>query len=253
MAFQEYAQYYDLLYQDKDYKTEANYVVSLIKKFHPETLKILEFGSGTGVHGRIFSDLGFTVCGIEKSHEMIKFGNQNAGSSNKNGQFTCVAGDCTVTFINYDFDTVVSLFHVLNYQITDQKIGAMFRNAHRQISQGGIFIFDYWFAPAVWHQGPKLRIKKIDNEKFKITRIAEPVCYEDANIVDVNYLTYIENLADNSIKKIEESHKLRAFGLDEIHEFSRSAGFEILTSEEWITKATPSRETWGVCTVLRKI
>ena len=146
MVFKEYAQYYDLLYQDKDYKSEAKYVVSLIKKFHPKAQKILEFGSGTGVHGRIFSDLGFTVSGIEKSHEMIEFGNQNADSFHEKGQFTCISGDCTETFINDDFDTVVSLFHVLNYQITDDKVIAMLRNAHRQITQGGIFIFDYWFA-----------------------------------------------------------------------------------------------------------
>ena len=253
MFFQKYAQYYDLLYQDKDYKSEAEYVVSLINKFHPKAQKILEFGSGTGVHGRIFSDLGFTVSGIEKSHAMMEFGNQNAKLSNEKGQFTCVYGDCTETFINDDFDSVVSLFHVLNYQITDEKVGAMFKNAHRQISQGGIFIFDFWFAPAVWYQRPKLRIKKIENEKFRITRIAEPVCYEDANLVDINYITYIENLLDNSIRKIEESHKIRAFSLNEINEFSRATGFEVLTSEEWMTKANPSKETWGVCTVLRRV
>ena len=253
MVFQKYAQYYDLLYQNKDYKTEAKYVVSLIQKFHPKAQKILEFGSGTGVHGRIFSDFGYTVCGIEKSLEMIEFGKQNSYLSDAKGQFKCVYGDCTETFINNDFDTVVSLFHVLNYQITDEKVDAMFRNAHRQISKGGIFIFDFWFAPAVWYQRPKPRIKKVENEKFRITRIAEPVCYEEENLVNINYLTYIENLSDKTISKIEESHKLRAFGLNEINEFSRSAGFEVLTSEEWMTRTNPSKETWGVCSVLRKV
>ena len=39
MVFEKYAQYYDLLYQDKDYRAESNYVISLIDKFHAKTKK----------------------------------------------------------------------------------------------------------------------------------------------------------------------------------------------------------------------
>lgn len=253
MVFKKYAKYYDLLYKDKDYKTECEYVVSLIKEFHPKTKKILEFGSGTGIHGRVLSNLGFLVSGIELSPEMIKFGDQNAGFPNGIGSFTCFQGDCTETFINDDFDAVLSLFHVLNYQISDDMVYSMFRNAHRQISKGGIFILDYWFAPAVWYQRPKLRIKNTENDEFNITRIAEPECNEGANQINVNYKTFIESFSNNCIEKIEETHKLRTFCSNEIRQFSRSTGFEVLISEEWMTKNVPSKETWGVCSVLRKL
>lgn len=46
-----YLRYYDLLYKDKDYKREADYVDALIKKYHPEPKSIknlLELGCGTG-------------------------------------------------------------------------------------------------------------------------------------------------------------------------------------------------------------
>ena len=253
MAFQEYAEYYDLLYKNKDYKSECEYVVSLIKQFHPQTKKILEFGSGTGIHGRILSDLGFSVSGIELSPEMIRFGDQNADSSKGSDSFKCFQGDCTETFISDDFDAVLSLFHVLNYQISDDIVLSMFRNAHRQISQGGIFIFDYWYAPAVWYQQPKLRIKNTENEKFRLTRIAEPECNRDTNQIDVHYKTYIQNSSDNFVRKIEETHKLRTFCSNEILKFSRLTGFEVLSSEEWMTKNIPSKETWGVCSVLKKL
>ena len=48
MVFEKYAQYYDLLYQEKDYRSETDYILSLIKKYQPKTEKILEFGSGSG-------------------------------------------------------------------------------------------------------------------------------------------------------------------------------------------------------------
>ena len=49
-VFSSYARYYDLLYRDKDYAAEAEYVASLIRKFHPAARSIIELGSGTGIH-----------------------------------------------------------------------------------------------------------------------------------------------------------------------------------------------------------
>ena len=54
-------------------------------------------------------------------------------------------------------------------------------------------------------------------------------------------------------KKIQETHEMRAFDLGEITQFSCSAGFEILHSEEWMTQLLPSAKTWGVCSIVRKI
>jgi SAM-dependent methyltransferase len=253
MVFVKYAKYYDLLYQDKDYKAESDYISSLIKKYHPETKKILEFGSGSGIHGRLLGDLGYQVYGIERSQQMIDLGYKKADLNEPISNFNCVLGDCTKTFIGNDFDAVISLFHVISYQTSNKSITAMLNNACRQLKPGGIFIFDYWYAPAVWNYRPTLCVKKVENSELKITRIAEPECWEDKNRVDVNYLTFVEDLSSGQISKIEETHEMRAFDLDEITQFSSSAGFEVLHSEEWITKLSPSHTTWGVCSVLKKV
>ena len=155
-------------------------------------------------------------------------------------------------FLGDDFDAVISLFHVLSYQTSNESITAMLNNASKQLKPGGIFIFDYWYSPAVWNYRPTLRVKKVENSKLKITRIAEPDCWEDKNRVDVNYLTFVEDLASGKISKIEETHEMRAFGLYEITQFSNSCGFEVLQSEAWITKESPSPATWSVCTILKK-
>ena len=74
MVFQEYAEYYDLIYQDKDYLSETDYVISLIEKYHPNSENVLELGSGSGIHGRILASKGFKVSGIERSQHMIDLG-----------------------------------------------------------------------------------------------------------------------------------------------------------------------------------
>jgi len=128
----------------------------------------------------------------------------------------------------------------------------MLKNAHRQLKPSGVFIFDYWYAPAVWYMSPTLRVKRANNQQLAITRIAEPECFRDLNIVHVNYQTFVEDLKRKHISEIKETHEMRAFETDEIKEFANQTGFALLHSEEWLTSHTPSKETWGVCTVLQK-
>ena len=252
MVFDKYAQYYDLLYQDKDYQRETDYILSYIKKHHPETINILEFGSGSGIHGRLLANAGFQVRGIERSQEMIDQGHSANLGKNQNSNFSCIQGDCKSTILGDDFDAVISLFHVLSYQTSNEEVLAMLKNAHRQLKPGGIFIFDYWYAPAVWYLGPKLRVKQVRNKQLAITRIAEPECFREQNIVKVNYQTFVEDLKSNHISKIKETHEMRAFNTEEIREFASQTGFTPLHSEEWLTSHTPSKDTWGVCTTLQK-
>lgn len=252
MVFEKYAHYYDLLYQDKDYEAECDYLISLVKRFKQQTKKILEFGSGSGIHGRILANAGFEVIGIERSQEMIDLGLSSNKVSNKNANFSCFKGDCTSAFIGNDFDSVISLFHVLSYQTSDDEVLSMLMNANRQLKQGGIFILDYWYAPAVWNISPSIRVKKVKNEELVITRIAEPQSNREKNLVKVNYQTFIENLKCHTISKIEENHTMRAFTIDLIEFFSKKAGFSLVHSEEWISGNKPSNETWGVCSILKK-
>ena len=252
MVFEKYAHYYNLLYKDKDYQAETDYILSLIKKYQPDTIKVLEFGAGSGIHGRILANEGFHVSGIERSQEMIGLGHSSNQGKDQITNFSCTQGDCTSTILGDDFDAVISLFHVLSYQTSNEEVLAMLKNAHRQLKPGGVFIFDYWYAPAVWHIGPTLRIKRVSNQQLAITRIAEPECFRDQNIVYVNYQTFVEDLKSKHISEIKETHEMRAFETEEIKEFASESGFALLHSEEWLTSHTPSKETWGVCTVLQK-
>lgn len=69
-VFDAYSSYYDLLYRDKDYAAEADYVAQLLRTYG-NAGDLLEFGSGTGRHGRLLSQRGYRVTGVERSAAMI--------------------------------------------------------------------------------------------------------------------------------------------------------------------------------------
>ncbi len=250
-VFNNYSKYYDLLYKDKDYKAETAYIISLIEKHSFGTKTILEFGGGTGIHGSLLAKNGYSVLGIEMSPEMLQMAKAREMET-KDGCFKSIAGDIRKIKLNRSFDVLISLFHVISYQTSNEDLESTFENAACHLEQGGVFIFDVWYGPAVISIKPAVRVITIKDNDIELTRIAEPVLYEDKNIVDVNYTLFVENIADNSFKKINEKHTMRYFTTPEIRLLLNQNGFELLQSEEWMTGAMPSINTWGVCYIGRK-
>ncbi|MCB0744230.1 MAG: class I SAM-dependent methyltransferase, partial [Ignavibacteriae bacterium] len=71
--FNLYAKYYDLLYNDKDYQGEVDYINKLIKtNSNQSSHAILDLGCGTGIHANLFTNLDYQVDGVDMSPQMIE-------------------------------------------------------------------------------------------------------------------------------------------------------------------------------------
>lgn len=67
-----YAAYYDLIYSDKDYEAECNFVEEIFQEYSPHSIAtILELGCGTGGHAIPLAQKGYRVSGIDISEAMI--------------------------------------------------------------------------------------------------------------------------------------------------------------------------------------
>ncbi|WP_316824799.1 class I SAM-dependent methyltransferase [Pedobacter miscanthi] len=245
--FKLYSQYYDLLYQDKDYEKEAFYIHNLIQSYAPKTKKILELGSGTGKHAKLFSNLGYSILGIEQSAEMAEIARKSAGNNT-----SFLIEDISVFRVKDKFDTALSLFHVISYLTESSTLIRTFENVNNHLKQGGIFIFDVWHSPAVYHQVPQKREKKLSNKVIEVSRKASPVINTETNIVEVIYYIEVKSKVTGEILKLTETHPMRHFSKPEIELLAYATGFEILHSEEFLSKTEPSKETWGVCYALKK-
>ena len=250
-VFDHYAQYYDLLYSVKDYRAEVEYVCSLIEKFGAGTKSMLDLGCGTGSHGFHFAERGFDVTGIDQSPEMVALADQKREQKKaKNISFR--QGNILTLSLEREFDVVVSLFHVMNYLTTNGDMAAGFANAVKHIREGGLFIFDSWYGPAVLSDLPRVGVRRFENDLIKVTRIAEPALHPNGNAVDVNYEIIVQEKAGGEVTFIKETHPVRYFFQPEIEMLLESVGVEILTAEEWLTGKAPGLDTFGVCFVGRK-
>lgn len=243
--FNAYSRYYDLLYQDKDYVGETDYIQTLLGRHGITSGNLLEFGSGTGKHGCLLSERGYKVHGIERSAEMVAHAAQCDG-------FTCQQGDICAVHLGRTFSAVLSLFHVVSYQVSNDALFSVFARASEHLMPGGLFIFDVWYSPAVYAQRPEVRVKRMVDDSVEITRIAEPVIYPNDNRVDVSYTVFARDIVTGESSKFTETHPMRHFSIPEMDTLATLCGLERVTAEAFLTGGTPNENTWGVCFVLRK-
>lgn len=246
-VFNAYSSYYNLLYKDKDYAAEVEYVHQLIKKYKADSKNIVEFGSGTGKHALLFSQKGFNVLGVEPSTEMLNIAKQNVTDN------LLFQNDSIGSFTGNTYDVALALFHVISYVNSNEALLQAFKNVYKHLNPGGLFIFDAWYSPAVLTQLPEKRTKTIENETIRVTRNATPVNQWNRNVIDVIYdITVLEKETGNKYS-FSETHQMRHFSSPELDLLAKTAGFEILKAEEFGTAKQPGPDTWGVCFVLRKV
>lgn len=242
-----YSQYYNLLYKEKDYKSEVDYINEINKMYSKKDSKnLLDIGCGTGKHLKCFKDMGYTVSGIDLSENMIAEAKIYLSQD-------CDLYCCKASEFNFDkkFDIIVSLFHVMSYQTENSELEKVFKNVSCHLEEGGLFIFDFWYGPAVLIDPPVVKIKRLENEEVKIIRVAEPMMHSEKNTIDINIEVIIENKKTHTLEIIDETHLMRYLFLPEIEQYSVNSGLKIVKAFEWLKYNELSINAWYGLVVMR--
>jgi SAM-dependent methyltransferase len=244
--FDTYAHYYDLLYRDKDYAGEAAYVNSFIRKHSPKASQILELGCGTGGHAVQFAQMGYAVHGVDLSSSMLTRANERkaALAPDISNRLSFDEGDARTLRTGKTYDVVLALFHVMSYQTSNSDLHAAFETAFEHLAPGGVFLFDFWYGPAVLTEKPEVRLKRLEDEKIKVFRVAEPVLTASDSTVDVNYTMFVHDKKGGQIEQFSESHKMRYFFLSEMENYL-TGRFSHPGFFEWMTEHPLSTSTWS--------
>lgn len=246
-VFGAYSKYYNLLYKDKNYSGEARYVHNLIQNHTPGARSVLDLGCGTGRHDFELAKFGYEITGVDMSEEMLS--DAKSILSSLDPTINYLLGDIRTVRLNRTFDVVVSLFHVISYQTSNDDLQSAFSTVKEHLSPGGLFLFDFWYGPAVLADLPEVRIKRLEDGDVEVLRIAEPVMHINDNVVDVNYQVMISEKATGKVEQLSEVHRMRYLFMPEITGYLDAVGIRILQAEEWMTGKEPGSGTWGVCVV----
>lgn len=252
-VFASYANVYDALYADKDYAAEAARVVERLRAGAPEAHRLLELGCGTGLHAIELARAGYSITGVDLSETMLARAAQRlqALDAELKRRLRFMQGDARNCRLNERFDAALSLFHVLSYQTADEDMAAMLATAAAHLRAGGLFVFDFWYGPAVLAQRPEARVKRAAAGGTEILRHAEPTMRESENCVEVRYRVQILEQGAPA-RELEETHRMRYFFMREIEAALDRAGLQCLSADDLDSGAALSDRTWSACVTARK-
>lgn len=252
-VFDLYAAYYDLLYRDKDYAGEVDYLLGLIGEAAPQARSILELGCGTGGHALELARRGYSVHGIDLSGSMVEQARRRGAAlaPDESARLEFEVGDIRSYRAGRSFEAAISLFHVISYQTGNDDQAAAFATARRHLPQGGLFVFDFWYGPAVLTDRPRDVVKRVSDERIEVVRKTTPTMLVNLNRVDVRFDVDIASRGGGDTRQLSETHRMRYLFLPEIERLLQSADFVLLSAQAWLTRRPLDDRSWYGCVAAR--
>ena len=139
----------------------------------------------------------------------------------------------------------------MSYQTTNDALAEIFRSARMALVPDGLFVFDFWYGPAVLTERPNVRVRRIATSDVQLTRISEPVHHINRNIVDVKFTVIAIDPQTDRVEQHSEVHSMRYLFEPEIEFIAAQSGFEVIETGEWLTGMPLHEHSWSGYAVAR--
>lgn len=175
--------------------------------FYPSS--VLDVACGTGKLAAELYKLGYEVCGIDMSKDMIDI----AKSNYPRVQFH--VADMTNFNINRTFDLITCTFDSINYLTEDGQVLKALSNIHSHLSNTGYFIFDI-NTPALYEQ---IHFGAIDRE-FNGIEFKQLLEYDSAKGIGTTIFDF-----ENGEREV---HIQKAYSAEDMDNFLARSSFQII-------------------------
>jgi ubiquinone/menaquinone biosynthesis C-methylase UbiE len=244
-----YAELYDLLYADKPYQREAEFVDALLKEHsRGRCTRILDVACGTGSHSFWLESFGYDVTGIDASAEMIEQARRKAAARSSRVNF--IVQDMRALDVpGPRFDAALCLFDSIGYARTNGAVCETLRGIRRHLRAEGLLILEYWHAAAMLTGYSPVRMRRVTGNIGTILRISQTHLDVAEGTAQVAY-TLIQFAADGRARLYEETHTNRFFSVPEMEALLEFSGFRPLAHFDGFQRKTEiTASTWHVLTV----
>ena len=218
----DFAELYDVFHREKPYDDEAVFIDTLLRaEAVGPSERILDIACGTGSHAIRLARRGWAVLAVDRSTEMLRVAEEKAK-------------DLPVRFFQRDmqhlelpehgFDAAICLFDSIGYALTNEGIARTLTGIRRHLRPGGLFLVEFWHAPAMVRGFDPIRVRDWKVFDGSITRTSTTTLDVARQVARVTYRVDRTSKAGRHAMWTEE-HENRFFLVQEMALFLHSAGF----------------------------
>lgn len=234
--YNSFAEVYDGLMSDVDYKGRTAYLMRLFKKHGGVPTLLLDVACGTGGFSIEFAKQGIQVIGVDMSEEMLSAARENSLDANTDILLLCQRAEeldlygtvdgaiCCMDSLNHitDYKTLCKALRKVSLFLEEEKLFIFDVNTeykHRKILGNNTFVIEQGSVYCVWQNeyNPESRVTDIALDFF--------VCNGE------NY------------RRSSEYFSERAYTAEELQKAIESAGLEILAVYDDLSEKPLSEES----------
>lgn len=218
---------YNLIYSEKDYKNESEFINSKLSTHNSIESNILEIGSGTGNLTKFLIKGSKKYTALEPNNEFFKY-SKFKFKNYKNVKFF---NDTIQSFLkkrntgNYDF--VIANFNVMNYLNFEEFQNTIIK-LNKVVSNNAIVIFDTWSLEYVRNRPLNQESNNIYelSNNHKIIRSSKSVFNSKENKLEIEFHFSKNNYLGKENLGLE-NHQIYPYSLEKIKDFYTNV------SKEW--------------------
>ena len=245
-SYQMFADFYDSLTDNVQYKKRAEYIINILKKKFNHNMGItLDLACGTGTLTILLKEMGIDVYGIDASQDMLSVAFQKSMAQGLNILFLCQKMQSLDLYGT--IDTCVCTLDSLNH-ITDE---TTFKKAIERVSffmtKDGYFLFDL---------NTRYKHRNVLENNTFVYETDDVYCVwqntlQSNDIVDIDLDLFVKN--GDSYQRHSESFSERAYSLDFVRSALNEYGFVVEGIFGEFSDEPPKEDEERVIVVARKL
>lgn len=246
MSYSEFADVYDILMKDAEYKKRTAYLWKLFKT-HGKTPKLLlDLACGTGEFSNAFAKKGIEVIGVDMSEDMLAVAREKTADNGLDILYLCQKAEELDLYGTVD--GAICCLDSLNH-ITDIKnLTKAIKKVSLFLEEGSLFIFDL---------NTEYKHKNILGNNTFVMDEEDVYCvwqnrFDEKRLVTQITLDFFNFNGENYIRS-SETFKERVYTKEQIEEILTKAGLEIQALYDDLSMCAPKEESQRIIYVTKKV
>jgi SAM-dependent methyltransferase len=129
--------------------------------------------------------------------------------------------------IGRQYDAVIAMFSAIDYLVDYRDLARSLGNIRGLLSEGGVFVFDFWNGNAVLKNYSAMRVRRVEKGEHGVIRISNTSLDTISQIATIKF-DFILLKAGSIVREFSEIHPIRYYFPQEMVDLLAINGFEVV-------------------------